>query len=114
MNKPVKFGALKKSWAAAARRSARNHLGCPLRLPQGKRAPLIRRNVDDIVTVSEEAIISAMRLVWEKLKAVIEPSSAVPVAAVLEKKVPVAGKSVAIILSGGNVDLDHLPWRATP
>jgi len=75
--------------------------------------PIISRNVDDIVTVSEEAIIGAMRLVWQRLKVVIEPSSAVPVAAVLEKKVPVAGKSVAIILSGGNVDLDHLPWRAT-
>lgn len=73
--------------------------------------PLITRNVDDIVTVSEEAIVSAMRLVWETLKLVIEPSSAVPVAAVLEKKVPLAGKSVAIILSGGNVDLDNLPWR---
>jgi threonine dehydratase len=77
--------------------------------------PLITRNVDDIVTVSEEAIVSAMRLVWETLKVVIEPSSAVPVAAVLEKKVPVAGKSVAIILSGGNVDLDNLPWpRESP
>ena len=73
--------------------------------------PLIARNVDDIVTVSEEAIVAAMRLVWETLKVVIEPSSAVPVAALLEKKVPVAGKSVAIILSGGNVDLDNLPWR---
>jgi threonine dehydratase len=77
--------------------------------------PLITRNVDDIVTVSEEAIVSAMRLVWETLKVVIEPSSAVPVAAVLGKKVPVAGKSVGIILSGGNVDLDNLPWpRESP
>lgn len=77
--------------------------------------PLIARNVDDIVTVSEEAIVSAMRLVWETLKVVIEPSSAVPVAAVLAKKVPVAGKSVGIILSGGNVDLDNLPWsRESP
>lgn len=77
--------------------------------------PLITRNVDDIVTVSEEAIVSAMRLVWETLKVVIEPSSAVPVAALLEKKVPVAGKSVGVILSGGNVDLDNLPWpRESP
>ena len=74
--------------------------------------PLITRNVDDIVTVSEDAIVSAMRLVWEVLKIVIEPSSAVPVAAVLEKKLRITGKSVAIILSGGNVDLDNLPWHA--
>ena len=74
---------------------------------------LISSNVDEIVTVSEAAILRAMRLVWEVLKVVIEPSSAVPVAAVLEKKVSVTGKSVAIILSGGNVDLDNLPW-ATP
>jgi threonine dehydratase len=73
--------------------------------------PLIARNVDDIVTVTEDAIVTAMRLVWETLKLVIEPSSAVPLAAVLEKKVTVAGKSVAIILTGGNVDLEHLPWR---
>ncbi|MBV8341247.1 MAG: pyridoxal-phosphate dependent enzyme [Gammaproteobacteria bacterium] len=71
---------------------------------------LITRYADEIVTVSEDAIVSAMRLVWETLKIVIEPSSAVPLAAVLEKRVPVAGKSVGIILSGGNVDLDKLPW----
>jgi threonine dehydratase len=72
--------------------------------------PLILRAVDDIVTVSEEAIIDAMRLIWEIFKIVIEPSSAVPFAAILEEKVEVRGKSVGIILSGGNVDLDHLPW----
>jgi threonine dehydratase len=72
--------------------------------------PLIAANVDDIVTVSEAAIVDAMRLVWEVLKVIIEPSSAVPLAALLEKKVSVAGKSVVIILSGGNVDLDALPW----
>ena len=73
---------------------------------------LISHNVDDIVTVSEAAIIDAMRLIWETLKIVIEPSSAVAVAAALERKINVAGKTVAIILSGGNVDLDNLPWRA--
>lgn len=73
---------------------------------------LISHNVDDIVTVSEEAIIGAMRLIWETLKIIIEPSSAVPVAAALERKIPISGKTVAIILSGGNVDLDNLPWRA--
>jgi len=73
--------------------------------------PLIAHNVDDIVTVSEEAIIGAMRLMWETLKIIVEPSSAVPVAAALERKIPLCGKTVAIILSGGNVDLDNLPWR---
>jgi len=74
--------------------------------------PLIRKFADDIVTVSEDGIVSAMRLVWEILKIVIEPSSAVPLAAILDGKLPVAGKSVGIILSGGNVDLDNLPWLA--
>jgi threonine dehydratase len=71
---------------------------------------LITRYVDEIVTVSEESIVGAMRLAWETLKIVIEPSSAVPLAAVLEKRVPITGKSVGVILSGGNVDLDRLPW----
>jgi len=71
---------------------------------------LITRYVDEIVTVSEGSIVGAMRLAWETLKIVIEPSSAVALAAVLEQRVPIAGKSVGIILSGGNVDLDRLPW----
>ncbi len=72
--------------------------------------PIIREYVDDIVTVSEEGIIKAMRLIWERMKIVIEPSSAVPLAAVLENKIDIKGKTVGIILSGGNVDLDGLPW----
>jgi threonine dehydratase len=60
--------------------------------------PLIARHVDDIVTVSEEAIVNAMRLAWEVLKVVIEPSSAVPLAAILAERVAVAGKSVGVIL----------------
>lgn len=72
--------------------------------------PLIRSHVDDIVTVSEEAIVHAMRLTWETLKIVIEPSSAVPLAALLEQRLPVAKKAVGIILTGGNVNLEKLPW----
>lgn len=72
--------------------------------------PLIARHVDDIVTVSEEAIVNAMRLAWQMLKIIIEPSGAVPLAAILERRLSVAGKSVGIILSGGNADLDNLPW----
>jgi len=73
---------------------------------------IIREKVDDIVTVSEEAIIEAMRLVWERMKIIIEPSSAVPLAAVLEKKVNIkAIPRIGIILSGGNVDLGKLPFK---
>jgi threonine dehydratase len=72
--------------------------------------PIIRQSVADIVTVSEEAIVRAMRLVWERMKLIIEPSAAVPVAALLEPKIAIEGLRVGVILSGGNVDLDHLPW----
>src|SRR6266536_4420018 len=73
---------------------------------------IIQRYVDDIVTVSEEAIIAAMRTVWETMKIVIEPSAAVPYAAILESKIDIGGKRVGMILTGGNVDLDALPWMA--
>ena len=71
---------------------------------------ITRRLVDDVVIVSEEAIVAAMRAIWETMKIVVEPSGAVPYAAVLEGKVNVAGRRVGLILSGGNVDLDALPW----
>jgi threonine dehydratase len=70
----------------------------------------IRRSVDDIVTVSEAAIAQAMRALWEALKLVVEPSAAVPYAAILEGKLDVRGQRVGIVLTGGNVDLDKLPW----
>ena len=71
---------------------------------------IILEKVDDIVTVSEESMVEAMRLIWERMKIIIEPSSAVPLAAILEKKVDVQGKKVGIILSGGNLDLGKLPF----
>nr|WP_319573186.1 pyridoxal-phosphate dependent enzyme [uncultured Draconibacterium sp.] len=71
---------------------------------------IILTKVDDIVTVSEEGIVEAMRMIWERMKIIIEPSSAVPLAAILEKKVDVQGKKVGIILSGGNLDLGKLPF----
>ncbi len=75
--------------------------------------PLIQEHVDDIVTVSESSILDAMRALWEVLKIVIEPSSAVAVAPLLEGKIPEArGKRVGVILSGGNVDLDSFPLFA--
>ena len=72
---------------------------------------ILQRYVDDIVTVSEEAIVSAMRTIWVTMKIIIEPSSAVPYAAIVENKIDVNGKRVGIILTGGNVDLDALPWN---
>jgi threonine dehydratase len=71
---------------------------------------IIQHSVDDVVTVSEEAIVSAMRTIWETMKIVVEPSAAVPYAAIQELKIDVRGKSVGVILTGGNVDLDALPW----
>lgn len=66
---------------------------------------VIRRHVDAVVTVSERAIIDTMRQVWERMKIVIEPSSAVPLAAILEGAVRVSDQRVGIIISGGNVDI---------
>lgn len=71
---------------------------------------LIKTHVKDVFTVSEEEIVSAMRLIYERLKLVIEPSSAVPLAALLANKELFAGKNIGIILSGGNVDLSKLPF----
>ena len=72
---------------------------------------LVRRHVDDVVRVPEEAIVRAMRLVWERMKIVVEPSAAVPLAALVDGALEgLAGQRVGIVLSGGNVDLDRLPW----
>jgi threonine dehydratase len=71
----------------------------------------IQKHVDDIVTVSEQEIIDAMRFIWERMKIIIEPSSAVPVAAVFNGKIRINNKKAGIIISGGNMDLDTLPWQ---
>ena len=71
---------------------------------------IIMQNVDDIVTVSEEKIVEAMRMIWERMKIIIEPSSAVPLAAILQGKIDIQNKKVGIILSGGNLDLGKLPF----
>jgi threonine dehydratase len=82
-----------------------------LRTNVGERTfPIIQTYVDDIVTVSEDAIVSAMRTIWETMKIIIEPSAAVPYAAIIEGKISSATRRVGIILTGGNVDLDTLPW----
>lgn len=72
--------------------------------------PIIQQHVKAIVTVSEEEIVSAMRLIWERMKIIVEPSSAVALAAVLKEKEKFKNKKVGIILSGGNVDLGALPF----
>ena len=71
----------------------------------------LRAHVAAIGTASEDAIVEAMRMTWERMKIVIEPSSAVPLACLLEGSLAVAGARVGVIVSGGNVDLDHLPWQ---
>ena len=72
--------------------------------------PLILKHVQGIQTVAEESIVKAMRIVWERMKIIIEPSSAVPLAAVLENPGFYRKKRTGIIISGGNVDLSKLPW----
>ena len=71
---------------------------------------IIHRYLEDVITVTEESIIQAMRLVWERMKILIEPSAAVPLAAVLSNKERFQGKKVGIIFSGGNIDLGKLPF----
>ena len=71
---------------------------------------IIMDKVDDIVTVSEEKIVEAMRMIWERMKIIIEPSSAVPLGAILEGKIDIQNKKTGIILSGGNLDLGRLPF----
>ncbi|HEY4249528.1 MAG TPA: pyridoxal-phosphate dependent enzyme [Lacunisphaera sp.] len=75
-----------------------------------KNFPIIQQYVDDIVTVSEEGIVAAMREIWERLRIVIEPSAAVAYAAIREGKIPAATHRIGLILTGGNVDMDALPW----
>jgi threonine dehydratase len=71
---------------------------------------IITKKVDDITTVSEGSIIESMRFIWERMNMIIEASCAVPVAAVFDKKIETKGKKIGIIITGGNVDLDNLPW----
>ncbi|KAF0162194.1 MAG: pyridoxal-5'-phosphate-dependent protein beta subunit [Ignavibacteria bacterium] len=71
---------------------------------------ILNQNIEAIFTASEESIIEAMRLIWERMKIIVEPSSAVTLAVVLENKEKFAGKKIALILSGGNVDLTKLTF----
>lgn len=71
---------------------------------------IISEKCDGIFTVTEESIVSAMRMIWERMKIIIEPSSAVPIAAIMQNPDSFRNKRVGVIISGGNVDLDNLPW----
>jgi threonine dehydratase len=72
--------------------------------------PIIHRHVKGIITVSEGGIIAAMRLIWERMKIIVEPSASVPLGAIMQRPADFADKRIGIILSGGNLDLDALPW----
>src|SRR5690606_14258484 len=89
----------------------------PATVADGLKVPLkeltwhfVSRHVTDILTASEEEIIAAMRLIWARMKIVMEPSSAVPLATILKNPETFRGKRVGVIVTGGNVDLDRLPW----
>ena len=73
--------------------------------------PIIQERVEQIVTVSEKGIIESMKYIWERAKIIIEPSAAVAVGVLWEKKIDLRGLKVGVILSGGNVDLAKLPWQ---
>lgn len=73
--------------------------------------PIIKERVEQVVTVSEAGIVETMKFVWERAKIVIEPSAATVIAVLWEKKIDLRGLKVGVILSGGNVDLEKLPWQ---
>jgi len=72
----------------------------------------LRAHVTAFGTCSEDGIVRAMRMMWERMKIIVEPSSAVPLACLIERSLDLRGRSIGIIVSGGNVDLDRLPWQA--
>lgn len=89
----------------------------PVTIADGLKVPLkeltwhfVSNHVTDILTCSEQEIIDAMKLTWQRMKIVMEPSCAVPLATIMKNKEKFAGKRVGVIITGGNVDLDKLPW----
>jgi threonine dehydratase len=89
----------------------------PVTVADGLKVPLkeltwhfVSRHVTDVLVASEQEIVDAMRLIWARMKIVMEPSSAVPLATILKNRDLFAGKRVGVIITGGNVDLDKLPW----
>lgn len=91
----------------------------PQTVADGLRTPLkeltwyfVSRHVSDVLTATEEEIIQAMKLTWQRMKILIEPSSAVTLAVILKNPEVFVGQRVGVIISGGNVDLDRLPWQS--
>ncbi|MFT7596582.1 MAG: threonine dehydratase [Paracoccaceae bacterium] len=120
----VKIYAAEPEQADDAARSFRaGHIiadDAPVTVADGLKVPLkeltwhfVSTFVTDILTASEQEIVDAMRLTWARMKIVMEPSSAVPLATILKNRDVFAGKRVGIIITGGNVDLDRLPWMKT-
>ncbi|WP_269584658.1 beta-hydroxyaspartate dehydratase BhcB [Roseibium sp. Sym1] len=117
----VKIYAAEPEQADDAARSFRaGHIiadDAPNTVADGLKVPLkeltwhfVSNHVTDILTASEQEIIDAMRLTWARMKIVMEPSSAVPLATILKNRDVFAGKRVGVIITGGNVDLGKLPW----
>jgi threonine dehydratase len=120
----VKIYAAEPEQADDAARSFRaGHIiadDAPETVADGLKVPLkeltwhfVSNHVTDILTASEQEIIDAMRLIWARMKIVMEPSSAVPLAIILKNRDVFAGQRVGIVVTGGNVDLDRLPWMGT-
>ncbi len=117
----VKIYAAEPRQADDAARSFRaGHIiadDAPETVADGLKVPLkeltwhfVQRHVSDILTAEEDEIIDAMKMIWKRMKIVMEPSSAVPLATILRNPKVFAGKRVGVIITGGNVDLDKLPW----
>lgn len=118
----VKIYAAEPEQADDAARSFRvGHIiadDAPETVADGLKVPLkdltwhfVKAHVTDILTASEAEIVAAMQLIWKRMKIVVEPSSAVPLATILKNRDTFAGKRVGVIITGGNVDLDRLPWN---
>ncbi len=117
----VKIYAAEPEQADDAARSFRaGHIiadDAPDTVADGLKVPLkeltwhfVSNHVTNILTASEDEIVDAMKLIWKRMKIVMEPSSAVPLATILKNRDIFAGKRVGVIITGGNVDLDALPW----
>ena len=72
--------------------------------------PIIQEHVKGIITLSEEEILNSMKMIWERLKIIVEPSCSISLAAIIKNKDKFSGKNVGLIMSGGNVDLNQIPW----
>lgn len=114
------YAAEPKNADDAARSFRAGHIiadDAPETVADGLKVPLkdltwhfVKSHVEDILTAEEDEIVDAMKLIWKRMKIVMEPSSAVPLATILKNRDRFAGKRVGVVITGGNVDLDKLPW----